>query len=114
VTALARVFVPTLRTVAPYRLGLLAPVLVIMAVFSGKPEFMVPALVFVTMSAAVLPFYISDRNGRAALAGCSGLTRAAGSSMRPPCVQTLDRSGFFGGFSGWQSLHPARSGRARR
>ena len=61
-TALARVFVLTVRTVAPSRLGLLASALVVMAAFSGKPEFMVPALVVVTMSAAVLPFYISDRH----------------------------------------------------
>jgi hypothetical protein len=61
VTALARVFALTLRTVAPYRVGLLAPTLVIMAAFSGKPEFMVPAMVLVTMSATMLPFYISDR-----------------------------------------------------
>ena len=60
-TALARVFVLTFRTVAPYRLGLLVLALVIMAAFSGKPEFMVPALVLITMPAAVLPFYISER-----------------------------------------------------
>jgi hypothetical protein len=61
VTALARVFVLTLRTVAPYRLGLLVPPLMIMAAFSGKPEFMLPALVLVTLPAAMLPFYISER-----------------------------------------------------
>ena len=60
-TALARVFVLTLRTVAPYRLAVLAPALLFMAVFSGKPELMVPALVVAAISAAVLPFYISER-----------------------------------------------------
>jgi ABC-2 family transporter protein len=75
VTALARVFVLTLRTVAPSRLGLLVMVLVIMAAFLGKPEFMVPAMVLVAMSAAVLPFYISDRHRLDTLYAVLPLTR---------------------------------------
>ena len=74
-TALARVFVLTVRTVAPSLLRVLAPPLVVMAAFSGKPEFMVPALVVVTMSAAVLPFYISDRHRLDTLYAVLPLTR---------------------------------------
>ena len=74
-TALARVFVLTVRTVAPSRLGLLACALMVMAAFSGKPEFMVPALVVVTMSAAALPFYISDRHRLDTLYAVLPLTR---------------------------------------
>ena len=73
-TALARVFMLTLRTVAPYRLGLLTP-LVIMAAFSGKPEFMVPALVLVAISAATIPFYASDRHHLDTLYAVLPLTR---------------------------------------
>ena len=74
-TALARVFVLTARTVAPLRLGLLASALVVVAAFSGKPEFMVPALVLVMMSVAVLPFYISDRHRLDTLYAVLPLTR---------------------------------------
>jgi hypothetical protein len=62
VTALARVTVLNLRTVAPYRLQLLGLPLVMMASFFREPEAIVPAAVLLSGSlAAAYPFIISDR-----------------------------------------------------
>jgi hypothetical protein len=62
VTALARVIVLTLRTIAPYRLQLLGLPLLMMAAFFAKPEVIVPAVALLSASpAAWYPFMISDR-----------------------------------------------------
>lgn len=74
-TTLARVIVLTLRTVAPTRLGLLGLPLLSMAAFSGKPQFMVPALALAAMPTAVFPFYVSDRHRLDTLYAVLPLTR---------------------------------------
>lgn len=61
-TALARVTVLTVRTVAPYRLQLLGLPLLMMAAFFHEPEGIVPAAVLLSASpAASYPFMISER-----------------------------------------------------
>jgi hypothetical protein len=62
VTALARVTMLNLRTVAPYRLQLVGLPLLMMASFFREPEGIVPAAVLLSASlAAAYPFIISDR-----------------------------------------------------
>jgi hypothetical protein len=76
VTALARVTVLDLRTVAPYRLQLLGTPLLAIAILYSKPEAIVPALVLLYgPSAAGYPFIVSDRADLDTLYAVLPLTR---------------------------------------